>query len=59
MFFSSCLCVEKKETDDVSLSLNNFRSGKTPESDSIMNALNVFEREGELVSYVSHLFFPD
>ncbi|KIM44300.1 hypothetical protein M413DRAFT_9442 [Hebeloma cylindrosporum] len=33
-----------------SIDLNEFRSGKTPssiESDSIMNALNVFDREGE------------
>ncbi|KJA16604.1 hypothetical protein HYPSUDRAFT_287252 [Hypholoma sublateritium FD-334 SS-4] len=34
-----------------SIDLNDYRAGKTPssiESDSIMNALNVFEREGEL-----------
>ncbi|CAA7271244.1 unnamed protein product [Cyclocybe aegerita] len=33
-----------------SIDLNEYRSGKTPssiESDSIMNALNVFDREGE------------
>jgi len=33
-------------------SLNDFRAGKpsSVESDSIMNALNVFDREGEFVS---------
>jgi hypothetical protein len=35
------------------ISINDIRMGKTPSSassDSIMNAFNVFEREGELVS---------